>query len=221
MQISIGKTIFNMLKRPLALVLLVLAIIFLLQRVHLIPGFKDWFKVKPLLIENSPLVITQIRNIAELQTTQLYAEIVADSTIMTTAGTANNTLRSIGIIPLPLPENRNLVLIIKGRVIAGTDFKQLSEKDLFVKDDSVSITLPKAKYLDIITNPSDIETFIENGKWTDAEVTAVKNSARRQLLQEAEKQQLLKQASDRSKLIIDQFLRTSGFRKVTVHIAGS
>ncbi|CAN5722706.1 hypothetical protein BH10BAC3_BH10BAC3_26020 [soil metagenome] len=210
-----------MLKRPLVLVLLALAILFLFQRIHIIPNFKDWFKNKPLLIENTPLVITQIKNIAELQTTQLYAELVADSTIMTTAGMANNTLRSIGIIPLPLPEERTLVLIIKGKVIAGTDLKLLSENDLFVKDDSVRITIPKAKYLDVITNPSDIETFIENGKWTDAEVTAVKNSARRQLLQEAEKQQLLKQASGRSKLIIEQFLRTSGFKKVTVNIAGS
>jgi hypothetical protein len=85
-----------------------------------------------------------------------------------------------------------------------------------VKDDSVSIKLPPAKILDVITNPSDIETFIETGTWSEEEVRAVKNAARRQLLEEAGRQQLLQKATNRSRAIIEQFLRTSGFRKVTV-----
>ena len=72
---------------------------------------------------------------------------------------ANSALRRIGLIPLPIPEKRTLVLIVKGKVIAGIDLKTLTEKDLYVKDDSVSITLPAAKILEVITNPSDIETF--------------------------------------------------------------
>ncbi|MES2646303.1 MAG: DUF4230 domain-containing protein [Bacteroidota bacterium] len=218
---SILKRIYNLIKRPLVLVLLVLSILLIFQQIKLIPKFSEWFKSKPLLIENTPLVITQIKNIAELQTTQMYAELVADSTILTTAGIANSTLRSIGMIPLPLPEKRTLVLIIKGKVIAGIDLKMMTEKDLFVKEDSVSMTLPPAKILDVITNPSDIETFIESGSWSEDEVKAVKNAARRQLLEEANRQQLLQKATLRSRIIIEQLLRSMGFKKVTLQPEGT
>ena len=178
MQIAVGKRIYNLLKRPLILVVMVLAIILLFQRINIIPKFGDWFKSNPLLIENTPLVITQIKNIAELQSTQMYVELVADSSITTSAGVANNALRNIGLITLPITETRKLVLIIKGKVIAGIDLKTLSEKDFLVNHDSVTLTLPPARYLDVITNPSDIEIFAETGEWTDEEVRAVKISAR-------------------------------------------
>ena len=216
MQIAIGKRIYNLLKRPLILVVMVLAIILLFQRINIIPKFGDWFKSKPLLIENTPLVITQIKNIAELQSTQMYVELVADSSITTSAGVANNALRNIGLITLPITETRKLVLIIKGKVIAGIDLKTLSEKDFLVNHDSVTLTLPPAKYLDVITNPSDIEIFAETGEWTDEEVRAVKISARKKLLEEAARQQLLKKASERSRILIEQFLRSCGFKQVTI-----
>ena len=219
MPASIGQRITNLLKRPLALVLLVMAIIYLFQKTDIGLPFGNWFKRKPLLIENTALVITQVKNIAQLHAVQMYAEVVADSAVVTNAGIANQALRNIGLFTLPLTEQKNLVLIIKGKVIAGIDLKKLSEEKIYIKDDSVSIMLPAAEILEVITNPADMETFIENGKWSDDEVRAVKNAARRHLLEEAAKQQLLKQASERSKLVIEQFLRSAGFKKINITAA--
>ena len=212
-----SQRIFNLLKRPLALVLLVMAIIYLFQKINL--PFSNSFKRKPLLIANTALVITQVKNIAQLHAVQMYAEVVADSAVVTNAGIANQALKNISLFTLPLAEQKNLVLIIKGKVIGGINLKKLSEEKIYVKDDSVSIMLPAAEILEVITNPADIETFVENGKWSDDEVRAVKNAARRHLLEEAAKQQLLKQASERSKLVIEQFLRSVGFKKVNIATA--
>lgn len=211
-----GNKIFNVVKRLLGLAILVLAVLFLMQRTQWFPSFDNWFKRKPLLIENSPLVITQVKNIAQLQTIQLYADVVADSSVLTTAGIANQTLRGIGIPTLPFTEKKTLVLIIRGRVIAGIDLKKLKDEQVFVKDDSIRLVLPPAEILEVITNPAGIETFAETGTWSEAEVLAVKNSARRRLLEKAASQQLLQQASDRARVVIEQFLSASGFKKINI-----
>lgn len=216
MRPNVGQKIFNLLQRPLLLILLILGIIILFQQTKLFPPFKDWFKSKPLLIDDTPLVIEQVKQIAQLQTVQMYAEVIADSSILTQAGITNQALKSIGMMTLPFAEQKKLVLIIKGKVIAGIDLKKLGADQVYVKDDSVSIVLPLAEIWEVITNPSDIETFIEEGAWTDAEVRAVKNAARRHLLEEAASQHLLKQAADRAKLVIGQFLQSVGFKKINI-----
>jgi hypothetical protein len=42
----------------------ILLAIFLLQKINLLPQFKDWFKSKPLVIENTAIIVTEIKNIA-------------------------------------------------------------------------------------------------------------------------------------------------------------
>lgn len=212
---NIPKHILRPFKLMLVLILLASAIILTLKESGIGAGFTNLFKTKPLLIDNTPLVITQIKTITELQTAQLYAEIVTDSTIVTNISVAGHALTSIGILPFPI-EQRKLVLILKGKVIAGIDLKKLTDDKVFVKDDSVSVTLPPASFLDVITNPSDIEIFIEEGKWTDAEVRAVEYKARKQLIEKAVEQQLLKQASEQSALAIEQLLRSYGFSKIRI-----
>jgi hypothetical protein len=220
MQLSIGKRIYNWLKRPLILALLVLAIIFIFQKVKIIPSFGDGFKHKPLLIENTPLVILQIKNIAQLNTVQMYAEVVADSTILTNTGIANSALRSLGMITLPMADTRKLVLVVKGKVKAGIDLQKITDKNVFVKDDSIRITLPKATIQEVITNPSDFDTFIETGKWDDNEARAVKATARRRLLEEASNQNLLGQTTERATVVMEDFLKASGFKKITILTSG-
>jgi Protein of unknown function (DUF4230) len=213
---SIAQRIFRMVRRPLVLVLLVVAIIFLLQKIQWLPSFKDLFKSQPVLIENTPLVIQEIKSIAQLYTAQLYAEVVADSTILYTTGIANTTIRALGLPGFPVPESKKLVLIVKGKVIAGVDLQKLDSSRVQTFGDSIAIQLPPAKIIDILTNPSDIETFIEEGTWTEAERTAVKNKARNILQAEALRQNLTNKANDQARLVLEDFLRLSGFSKINL-----
>ncbi|TAD87305.1 MAG: DUF4230 domain-containing protein, partial [Bacteroidetes bacterium] len=158
---KIGNRLYQLLKRPLVLLLLALAAWWLLQRSTLFPNMAAWFKQKPLLIQNTPLVVTQIKQIAELHTVQLYAEVVVDSTYTNSAGVANQALRRVGMPWLPLSEQSTIVIIAKGKVRAGINLAALADSNVVVVKDSVAINLPAAKIFEVVINPSDFETFIE------------------------------------------------------------
>ena len=185
------------------LILLLLIIIFIFKRLHIFDGL---FASKPLLIDNTPLVIREIRSIAELNTATLYQEIVVDS---------------IAPSAIPLQAKREIVLIVKGRVLAGIDLQQLQDKDVYVKEDSVHIILPQATIRDVIINPSAIETFYEFGRWSNEEITALKLSAREKLLASAVEKNLLDRADTKAKAVITQFLKVAKFEKIRVDIQHS
>ena len=109
-----------------------------------------------------------------------------------------------------------IVLIGKGKILAGIDLAALKEKDIYVNDDSVSITLPKTEILQVITNPSDFETFDEKGNWTDSEVTAVKIKLRNKMIADAMQQNILPKATAVANVMMENFLRSVGFKKVNV-----
>jgi hypothetical protein len=209
--VNIYKYLLRWALRLLTVAALVIAILWVLDRTSIFPSVSTWFKPKPVLIDNTPLVIKEVRQIAELNTMQLYAELVVDSTEYTKPNPAITALRAIGLAPLPAI-SRQLVLIAKGRVKAGIDLKQI---EAVATGDSVSIRLPKATITEVITNPADFETFVENGYWTNTEVIAVKEKARRQLLGMAWRQNLPAKADARARQVLELFLRQSGFRVVT------
>jgi Protein of unknown function (DUF4230) len=210
------KTIYNWIRRPLVLVLLVILIIFLFQKLSIFSGIGNWFKAKPVLIDNTPLVIKEVKAIAELNTATMYQELVVDSTAISSSPTPV-MINPFSMIPRPVIMKKEIVLIIKGRVTAGINLKNLTEKEVFVKDDSVSIAMPAATITDVFINPSGIETFYESGTWNNEEVTIVKQSAKRKLLAEADRQQLLQKADAKAKAVIEQFLRAAQFKKINIY----
>ena len=190
-------------------------IVYLLQQANIIPSFKNIFKPKAVLIDNTPILITEIKSMAQLMTITVYDEVVLDSVKYAQPGLIGKILSYAS--PLPVHGNYSeLVLIAKGKVIAGTNLQELTEKDFTVVEDSVSVTVPSATILDIITNPSDIETFSETGTWTPNEITIVKLQAKKKLVYRALEQNILQKANQQSLLVIDKFLRAAGFEKVTV-----
>lgn len=193
-------------------------LVLLIGRMHLFSGVRDWFRSKPVLIDNTPLVIKEIKSIAELNTVVMYQELVIDSTA-TVPAAIPAIINPFTFNVTPLVSQKQIVLIVKGRVKAGLNLGNLSGERVFVKDDSVNIVIPRATITDVFINPSDIETFYENGKWTNQEVTIVKQSARRKLLAEASRQGLLGRAEARARSVITQFLRTAGFKKIEITVA--
>ncbi|MEJ7626145.1 MAG: DUF4230 domain-containing protein [Ferruginibacter sp.] len=192
------RLIYRLIKKPLLLLLALILFIFLLNRLNV---FKGLFTSKSLLIDNTPLVIKEIKTIAELNTAALFQEVVVDSTAPAAVVFA---------------AKREIVLIIKGKVTAGIDLIKLEDKNVFVKDDSVYIQLPAAVIRDVIINPSGIETFYEFGKWSNEEITLLKISARNKLIAEAGRLNLLEKADSKARFVIEQFLKAAGFKKIVV-----
>lgn len=208
--------------RMISVMLIVLVLGMLYAKWKGLPSFSNWLAAKPVVIDETPLVISEIKKIAELHTAKLYCEVVADSVIISPAEAAMLAMQGSGAFPLLPPmvftKGKKMVLIAKGRVIAGMDLSTINEKNVMVKNDSVWLTLPSAKILDIITNPSDFEVFTEEGEWSSNEINAVKQKAVGIMGAEAVKRELIEEANERAKLLIGNFLKASGFVWVEVKV---
>ena len=199
-------------------VAVIVLIIFLLQKMNLFPSFKNIFSSKPINIEETPIVIQQINTLAQLITVTYTDEIVMDSSKI---GNGMPSLLPMAIGAVLTPSIDNLVIIGRGKVIVGNDLKNLDKKNVSVTGDSVHLTLPPAKILQTIMNPSDFETFDEKGDWSEPAVTALKIKIRNEINRRAIQEGVLAKANERCKNIVETFLRNTGFKKVDVSFSYS
>lgn len=204
----------KLLKNVLFIAVFVLLVFFVFQKINILPSFKDIFSSKPVLIEETPVLIKEINTLAQLMTITYSDEVVTD--------TVKWGLGIPSLIPIIggsmlSPALDKLVIIGRGRVIAGTDLKKMQDQDITQTGDSIYIRLPSSTILETILNPSDFETFIEKGTWSEAAVTALKVKIRNEMNDRAIKQNILRQADARSKNIMETFLKNTGFEKVEVH----
>ena len=197
------------------IILSIVAVIFLLQKLKIIPGFKDLFMPKDVLIENTPILIREIKEMAEMITVTAYDEVVVDTARASSLDVVK-ALTGVSFSPLS-PAYDRLVIVARGKVMAGTNLKLMSENNIAVTGDSVSIILPQAQILDVIINPSDYSTFTEIGTWTNDAVTRLKQRAGLKMQQRAIQKNILIIAENRSRMIMENFLKTAGFNKVYVH----
>jgi Protein of unknown function (DUF4230) len=202
--------LLKFLTRCLLLVAGIVVIVFLCQRMKLLPSFGDIFLPKPVIIDNTPILVKEINSLSQLITITAYSEIVVDSVKSFTVPILPGVSAPIHLL------DDELVLVGKGKILVGVDLAKITTKDVYVKDDSVSITLPKAEILQVITNPSDFETFNETGNWADAEVTAVKIKLRNKMIAAAMQQNILPKATGIAIVMMENFLRSAGFKKVSV-----
>jgi hypothetical protein len=183
---------------------LVLLMIFIFQKINWFPSFSEIFKTKPLLIDDTPVLIKEINNLSQIITITVYDEVVMESV------KPKNLPSFPGLRPVP----DKIVLIAKGKVLAGVDLSKIKENDVFVDQDSVSIRLPPAEIFSTIVNPSDFETFDEVGEWTAKEITEIKKKLVNKITTRALQNQILPKAWQRSKFIIENFLRSIRFKKI-------
>ncbi len=200
--------------RSVGITLLVLfAVVFVLERFSILPSFGNWFRSKPLLIENTPVLVENIRDLSQLITLVSFDEVVITRNDTAPGSYVRNLLRRPAN-----PSERKISLIARGRIFAGTELKQLTENDLVVSGDSAFIQLPAARILEAIVNPSDCEIFIEEGKWASSEVVELKKEARTIMIRRAEAKGILNRANEKSARVIEHFLRSVGFKRVKVAV---
>lgn len=194
----------------------VLAIWFLLGKMNILPSFSNIFKSKSVKIDETPILIKEIKELAVLTTMVSIDEVVVDSINANPALLAIKSITGLSLNPLS-PGYDQLVIICKGRVKAGTDLAGITAEDIFHNKDSVSLGLPPARILEVIINPSDVETFIENGEWTTAAFEKVKIKARDKMQARALSEDIIGKANARARLLMNNFLSQSGFTKVHVY----
>ena len=204
----------KLLKNVLFIAAFILVIFFVFKKINILPSIKDIFSSKPVLIEETPVLIKEINTLAQLMTVTYSDEVVMDTIKL---GIGIPSLVPIIGGSMLSPALDKLVIIGRGKVIAGTDLKKMHEQDITQTGDSINIKLPSATILETVLNPSDFETFIEKGSWSETAVTALKVKIRNEMIDRALKQNILRQADVRSKNIMETFLKNTGFKKAGIY----
>lgn len=205
------------LKTILIVTVLGIAAYWVLTRMDVIPSVGDLFKSQPVIIDKTPILVKEIKSIGQLITYSWYDEVVVDSAVSTRGSRMVDAFNLLAPIPLLPSASKKLVLIGRGRVLAGTDLTQVSGNNISLKNDTLELRLPPARILDAILNPSDFETFLEKGEWHSNEVTLIKIKARNKMIQRALKNGILQKAGERSKLIMTDFLSKMGYKQVIIY----
>ena len=201
------------LKNILVIAASVLLIIFLFQKINWLLSFKNIFKSQPVIIEETPILVKEIRSLATLVSITYSDEIIMDSTKV---GNGLPSLLPTTMGTLLTPAVDRLVIIGRGKALAGTDLRKIDEKNIYASGDSIHLLLPHATILQVIINPSDFEIFSEEGDWMETAVIDLKRKIRERLQQNAVAQNILVRADDRSKTVMETFLKNTGFTKINI-----
>lgn len=194
--------------RLLLVVILAASAWYLLAKADWLPSLGELVRPKAVRIDETPVVVAEIRKLAEWTTIVAYDEVVEDT--MRTESSPNPLSALSG------PDR--LVLVVKGTVRAGTDLAAMGEGDVTRIGDSVAVTLPPARIIDVSVNPSGVETFMESGQWPGEAFERVKIKARDRIRDRALQQGILSRADRRAAMLMENLLRQSGFEKTGVTI---
>jgi hypothetical protein len=200
------------------LILLLIILIWIANRWNKIPSLNNLFTTQPVVIDKTPILIKEIKSIAQLVTITAYDEVVVDSTVVSTASSVINSINALSPVRVLPSISPRLVLIGRGKVLAGTDLKQLKKENFIIEEDTITLRLPRAVIFDAIINPSDFEVFDEKGTWSYKAVTAVKMKAKRKMINRALQKNILGKADAKAKAVMEDFLISAGFEKVNVLI---
>ena len=177
-----------------------------LAKIGLVPSLSSLFRGGTPKIEDTPVIIQQVKNIAQMFTQTYYDEYVYDT----------------GLIRTPIfSQNKRLIFIAKGEVIAGFDLSELNEKSIIRRDKSIVVKLPPARILDVVINPSGFETFIEEGEITFEDSKKFHEDARRIFDRNARDKGILKNSAEQGRQTLEKFFRLLGFETVDIIIPES
>ena len=109
-----------------------------------------------------------------------------------------------------------IVMIVSGVTRAGYDLGKLTESDIKISGDTISVNLPAAEIFDVIVNPSDARKFVEEGKWSHEETTAMQVNCRNQMHQNALDRGIIKKANEVGKEKVENLFRALGFKVVRI-----
>lgn len=125
----------------------------------------------PLKIDETPIQIESIESIAEISTVSYKGEVVVDSVEFYNKSFDWTSMNDWWNVKdrLDHPDvKRRLTLIVKGEVKYGFDLKK-DPYDIRQNQDTLWVSLPHAKLIDLEISPSKTEVFQEQGSWTDSE----------------------------------------------------
>lgn len=170
------------------------------------------FEEKKAYILETPTIVNEIKSISELYSVCYFDQLIVDS-VRKEVKTTDAVLNFFGA---KSTTNTKLVLIASAKVFAGYDLSKLDSTDISVVDSTLTIKLLSPQIIDIVMNPTDVSTFLEEGEWTLSEVNKVKDKALRMFRKRALSKGILADAEKKGKESIELFFKSLGFKQVVI-----
>ncbi len=167
-----------------------------------------------LKIGETPNVVEKIKKISELTTYTYIEEFVIKDTKM--EAKKPGMLSFFHKSEVPDSTRSEIVIITRGVVRAGYDLAKIQDGDLKISNDTISVVLPATEIFDVIINPSDNDIFIEEGKWSHEEITALQVDCKNTLLNNANESGILENAHKFGKEKVENLFRTFGFNVIEI-----
>ena len=168
---------------------------------------------KGMQYEKTANVITEIRNISEFTSACYYEELVM-AEVKDSENTTNKVVKMLGRGAVSKDE---ICLIMDGKVRAGFDLSKVTDNAIAISGDTLTMTLPKPEIFDVIVNPSNCEVYVEEGKWSHEQVTAIQASARVRIQDDAIGYGILEQADKIGRERLADLFNTFGFNTVILN----
>lgn len=169
-----------------------------------------------LTIDDTPLQIESIRTIAEISNVSYRDEVVMDTVEFHGDDYSFYDYRKWTSM-YDRGVKRRLTLIVKGEVKYGFNLKS---NDFAVENqnDTLIITLPQPKILDVIVTPSETEVFQEQGEWKDQVRRNLESKAKHKLRENSESMDLEDKARTNAERLFKKLLGSS--RMIIIKFAG-
>lgn len=171
-------------------------------------------KANELKIADTPNVVEKIKKISEFTTYTYVEEFVLAQ--KKSVAEEESIFSFFKTSEAPDSTHHEIVLITRGKVRAGYDLSKITEQHLKISNDTISILLPAPEVFNAIINPSDNDIFIEEGKWSHEEITAMQVNCREKLLNNAMERDILKNADKHGEEKIRHLFKSFGFKEVVV-----
>ena len=122
--------------------------------------------------------------------------------------------------------DRKIVMNCKSTLSAGIDLSQLTEKDISIDGDHITITLPHAKLLYLNINPEDIKTAYRQvslfrSNFTAQEKDALAAQAEKQIRESVDSLGILVTAETNASLFINNFLQKVGYKNININYSSA
>ena len=128
----------------------------------------------------------------------------------------NNTWYKIG--------DRKILMTCKASLVAGIDLSKLTEKDIQIDGENISITLPHAKLLYLNIKPEDIKTAYQDvsvfrDNFSSQEKDQLATQAEKQIKSSADSLGIFVTAETNATLFISNFLQKEGFKNIRINFS--
>lgn len=210
-----GKGLFGIVTGNLQTILIALAIAGAVAGLGI--GVKSLLDADKIKIMDTATVVTEIKKISEFTTYTYIDELIIHE--QKTEEKESKGIFGIGKKEVPDSLKSEIVMIVSGVTRAGYDLGKLTENDLKISGDTISVNLPAIEIFDVIVNPSDTRMFVEEGKWSHEEVSQMQVNCRNQMHQNALDRGILDKANEVGQEKVENLFKALGFKVVTVTAA--